>query len=342
MAPRGRQTSVKIRELIINHSKSGKSIRNIAEIVKQPKSTVFNIVTRYKNENNFSNKPKPSKRKIFSDSDERWLLRQVKKQPHLSAPKLAAEAEKCLGKKSDPETVRNVLRKHNFNGRVARKKPFVSKINKKKRVMFANTYKNEDFAFWSKVIFTDESKFNVFRSDGRSYVWRKPNEELRERNLRPTVKHGSGSVMVWGSMSAAGPGKLHIIEGIMDHKYYLNILRSNLAETADKLGLSEDYYFYQDNDPKHKAYNVRSWLLYNCPHVLETPPQSPDLNPIEHLWSYLEEKLRIQDIRNKNDLIASLKNEWDKISPDYCQKLVKSMPNRLKAVISQKGLPTKY
>lgn len=151
-----------------------------------------------------------------------------------------------------------------------------------------------------------------------------------------------GSVMVWGAISASGPGNLHIVEGIMDHKYYINILRANLPETAEKLGLTNDYYFYQDNDPKHKAYNVRNWLLYNCPHVLETPPQSPDLNPIEHVWSHLEEKLKNHQIRNKSDLITALKEEWEQISPIYCRKLVESMPDRLKAVIQQKGLPTKY
>lgn len=59
-------------------------------------------------------------RKIFTDSDERWIIRQIKKNPHLSAPKLAIEVEKHLGKKVNPETIRIVLRKHDLNGGVAR------------------------------------------------------------------------------------------------------------------------------------------------------------------------------------------------------------------------------
>lgn len=342
MAPRGSQTSPEIRKLIMEHFKKGETIRNIAEIVKKPKSTVFNIVKRYANSENYENLPKPSKRKIFSDSDERWLVRQIKKNPNLSAPKLASEAEIRLGKTANPETIRNVLRKHDLHGRVARRKPFINKVNKQKRVNFAREYRNKDFSFWRKVIFTDESKYNIFRSDGLSYIWRKPNTELLKQNLRPTVKHGLGSVMVWGAISAAGPGNLHIIEGIMDHRYYIDVLKSNLSTTAEKLGLGNDYYFYQDNDPKHKAYNVRSWLLYNCPHVLETPPQSPDLNPIEHVWSHLEQKLKSRQISNKKELVVALKEEWSNISPEYCRKLVESMPNRLRAVIQQKGLPTKY
>ncbi len=77
---------------------------------------------------------------------------------------------------------------------------------------------------------------------------------------------------------------------------YINILRENLHTSAEKMGIRRTFKFYQDNDPKHKAYKTHEWLLYNCPKVLETPPQSPDINPIENLWKLLEkfEKLQLQ------------------------------------------------
>lgn len=336
------QTSFELRELIINHFKDGLSVRNIAKIVKRSHSTVHDVIKRFRTRNSVENQSKPSKRKIFTESEERWMVRQVKKNPKLSAPKLAIEAKRYLGKKANPETVRIILRKNNFSGRVARRKPFVSKRNRSKRLQFVKLYKDKDFSFWKTVLFTDESKFNIFRSDGQTYVWRKPNEELREENLRPTVKHGGGSIMVWGSMSAAGPGNLHIINGIMDHKKYLEILKENLMDSVQKLGIAECFSFYQDNDPKHRAHNVRLWLLYHCPHVIETPPQSPDLNVIEHLWAYLEEKLKNHTISNAKDLEKALQEEWAKIDLSYCEKLVRSIPNRLKAVKTNKGLPTKY
>ncbi|GFU37095.1 transposable element Tc1 transposase [Trichonephila clavipes] len=134
------------------------------------------------------------------------------------------------------------------------KKPFISKRNQKVRLEFAKEHENKDFSYWKQILFTDESKFNIFGSDGKPYVWRKSNEELHRQNMNPTVTHGGGSVMDWGLFSAAGPRTL---------------------------------YFIQDNDPKHKAYKVRFWLLYNYPRVMETPPQSPDINPIENLWNHL-------------------------------------------------------
>lgn len=286
------QTSVEVRNLVIKHFSDGKSVREIGKIVDRSHSTVHNIIKRFKSFNSVENRAKGGRKRIFTDSDERWIVQQIKKNPRLSAPKLTALASQYLKKDANTETVRNILRKNNFHGRVARKKPLISKKNKINRLKFAREYQSKDLSFWKTVLFADESKFNLFRSDGRSYVWRKPNEELRERNLRPTVKHGGGSIMVWGCMSAAGPGNLCIIEGNMDHKMYLEILKNNLKESARKLGIVDNFYYYQDNDPKHKAQNVKMWLLYNCPHVLETPAQSPDLNPIEHLWAHLEDRLK--------------------------------------------------
>lgn len=66
------------------------------------------------------------------------------------------------------------------------------------------------------------------------------------------------------------------------------------------------------------------------------------LKIIENLWQKLEIEIRKHDISNKNDLKKALLEEWEKIRPEYTRKLVESMPNRLKAVIRQKGYPTKY
>ncbi|GFV08756.1 transposable element Tcb1 transposase [Trichonephila clavipes] len=90
--------------------------------------------------------------------------------------------------------------------------------------------------FWNAVNFSNESKFNNFESDGRQYVWRKPNTELEKQHLTPTVKHGGGSVLVCSCMAENGVGKLCFIDGIMTARTYINILRHNLQSSALKLG----------------------------------------------------------------------------------------------------------
>lgn len=148
--------------------------------------------------------------------------------------------------------------------------------------------------------------------------------------------------MVWGCMSSAGVGELVFINGIMDKTVYLNILKENVKKSADKLNLPRSFTFQQDNDPKHSAHDVRMWLTINIAHVLPHPPQSPDLNPIEHLWEELDRRVKRRPISNKSELKQALIEEWQKIGEETTKKLVHSMPNRLDAVIKQKGLPTKY
>ncbi|GFV45635.1 transposable element Tcb1 transposase [Trichonephila clavipes] len=147
-----------------------------------------------------------------------------------------------MGRSVSAETVRNVIRHAGYSSRVARKKPFIILQNQKKRLEFAKTHQLKTDNSWKKVIFSDESKFNIFGSDGRRTVWRKPNTALNPKNLRPTVKHG-GSVMVWGCMASNGVGNLVFIDGIMDHKLSIDILNNNLKESAKKLGLDGNFIF---------------------------------------------------------------------------------------------------
>ncbi|GFW52867.1 transposable element Tc1 transposase [Trichonephila clavipes] len=164
-----------------------------------------------------------------------------------------------MGRSVSAKTVRNVSRHAGYSSRVARKKTFISLQNQKKRLEFAKTHQLKTNNFWKKVIFSDESKFNIFGSDDRCTVWRKPNTALNPKNLRPTVRHGGGSVMVWGCMASNGAGNLVFIDGIMDHKLYIDILNNNLKESAKKLGLDGNFIFQQDNDPEHTARNVKMW-----------------------------------------------------------------------------------
>jgi len=140
-------------------------------------------------------------------------------------------------------------------------------------------------------------------------------------------------------MGPAGVWNMEFIDGIMDHKMYIEILKRNLKQSADKLGIGSSFYFYQDNDQKHKALNTLLWLLHNVPHLLKPSPQSPDLNPIENIWNQLEKNIRGREIRNKTDLKAALQEEWNKMDPSYLEALIPSIPRRLSEVIKMKGTP---
>ncbi|KAI4293450.1 hypothetical protein PAPHI01_2724, partial [Pancytospora philotis] len=87
---------------------------------------------------------------------------------------------------------------------------------------------------WRDVVFTDESKFNLFGHDGLRTVWREPGAPARDFHFRKTVSHGGGSVMVWGAITSRGVGELVFIETTMDGKLFVEVLKSGLTKTLKK------------------------------------------------------------------------------------------------------------
>ncbi len=83
--------------------------------------------------------------------------------------------------------------------------------------------------YWNHVLWSDETKINLFGADGVKRVWRQPGEEYKDKCVLPTVKHGGGSVMVWGCMSAAGTVELQLIEGTMNANMYCDILKQSIS-----------------------------------------------------------------------------------------------------------------
>ncbi|CAK9826018.1 Transposable element Tcb1 transposase [Anthophora retusa] len=148
--------------------------------------------------------------------------------------------------------------------------------------------------------------------------------------------------MTWGCFSKHGVGNLVIIDGKLTAVKYIEILQNNLFDSTQKMGLEREYVFQQDNDPKHKAKITTKFLEDNNITILDFPPQSPDLNPIEHLWDHLKRNVAITERTNKTIFINALYKEWNNISLDIIKKLIQSIPNRLRAVIAAKGYHTKY
>ena len=104
-----------------------------------------------------------------------------------------------------------------------------------------------------KMIWSDETKIKLFGLNAKHHVWRKP-------GTIPTVKHGGGSIMLWGCFSAAETGRLVRIEGKIYRAKYREILDVNLLQSAQDLRLGCRFTLQQDSDPKHTAKTTQEWL----------------------------------------------------------------------------------
>jgi hypothetical protein len=226
-----------------------------------------------------------------------------------------------------------------------RKCPELTPKHQRDRLDFAESHKYWTVEDWKRVVWSDETKINRFGSDGRNWVWKKNGEKLSKRLVKGTRKFGGGSVMVWGCMMWDGVGYACKIDGRMNGELYVQILDEELQKSIEYYGKTQDdIIFQQDNDPKHTCKKASTWFQDHGYEVMLWPAQSPDLNPIEHLWNHL--KRRLSDYNTPPNGILELwdriQEEWEKIGPEVCQNLIESMPRRIAAVIEAKGGYTTY
>uniref|UniRef100_A0AAY5KN16 Tc1-like transposase DDE domain-containing protein n=1 Tax=Esox lucius TaxID=8010 RepID=A0AAY5KN16_ESOLU len=187
---------------------------------------------------------------------------------------------------------------------------------------------------WENVLWPDETKVELFGHDSNRYIWHKNNTPHH-----PKEHHIHSEAWWWQHyvFLQLEPGPLRV-EGIMKSSKYQAILAQIFQVSVRKL----KFTFQHDNDPKHTSKSTKAWLHQKKINILESPSQSPDLNPIEHLWGYLKRAVHRRCPRNLTDLERFCKEEWANIATSRCAMLIDSYPKRLSAVIKSKGASTKF
>ncbi len=205
-----------------------------------------------------------------------------------------------------------------------------------RRLNWAKEKKNRTVAQWSKVLFSDESKFvfhletKVLESGGRV-------ERLKLLEVQCEV-----SSLWWFGVQCLLLVLVHcFLKTNITAPVYQEMLEHFMLPSANQLFKDADFIFQQDLAPAHTAKNTKSWLNDHGVGVLDWPANSPDLNPIENIWGIVKSKMRNKRPKNADELKATFKETWASIPPQQCHKLITSMPRRIEAVIKAKGAPTK-
>jgi len=171
----------------------------------------------------------------------------------------------------------------------------------------------------------------------------------------PVDKFTKGFIM-WGAISSRGlipkDGPIFIDEFLdgyqwkpkasrtMNSRRYIDLLREQILPSIEEVYPDYDYIFQDDCDSIHRAKCVIDFIDENTPDRIMPAHQASKLDdvwPIENVWSIVRTKLMKKDYQNLSQVKAEIVNIWKSFDTNLCSRMMSSIPNRLRAVIKQRG-----
>ncbi|KAI2645719.1 Transposable element Tcb1 transposase [Labeo rohita] len=273
---RSKELPEELRDRIVARHRSGHGYKKNSAALKVPKSTVASIILKWQMFGTTRTLPRAGRPAKLSYRGRRALVREVKKNPKITV----VELQRCsrgMGESCRKSTITAALHQSGLYGRVARRKPLFSARHMKARMEFAKKHLKD-----SKMALLITCQYSP---NSEAWWWQ---------------HHAVGVFFSCRDRTTGcnrGKDECGQVQGYPGRK-----------PSPECSGLGRRFTFQQDNDLKHTAKITKEWLHNNSVTVLEWPSQSPDLNPIEHLWRDLKMAVHqrlpsnLTELQRKNSL----------------------------------------
>ncbi|KAK7116368.1 hypothetical protein V1264_002059 [Littorina saxatilis] len=193
------------------------------------------------------------------------------------------------------------------------------------------------------MLFTDESRFCLEPADGCIRVWRRRGERFAEGAVLERQRFGGGSVMVWGGISTRLRTPLyHVVGNLTSVRYQNEILQPLVVPALQAIGPRA--ILQDDNAPPHRSAAVNTFIQQARVNRMLWPANSPDLNPIEHMWDELCRRVQQHHPppANLGQLLQWLQQEWNGVPRAFICNLIHSMRQRCVECLAHNGGHTRY
>lgn len=322
-----------VEEAIIRLYKSGYKRRRIRDLLKVGPERISKTLNYYLLNNEIPSassigRPKKSTMFILNQICDMTVQNRI-----ISCEKISQNLSDIYHIEISPTTVYRLRKSLQFNYKPPKIKQFLTQNQIEYRKLFARSILSNQINT-NLFIFSDESRF-CFTNDGGWKWYRK--DEINDDVFCKKAKFSEG-IMVFGAIGYKFKSKLVICENnINDVEYRKIIEESNLVEDLDNKYEPGNYFFMQDGAPAHKSFLSSLYLKKRLTFLKSWPANSPDLNPIEHLWGAIKRILKTIKINSKEELIQKVTEIWESFPQESIDSLVLSFPTRLKWVISENG-----
>src|SRR5579859_2907172 len=345
---------------ILGLAKASMPQRAIANLMKCGKTAVQNILGTYLFETFQGRNLRHNHPRKTTQHEDRYIERALMQNSFLPL----ADITNKIGLDISERTVRRRRSEAGLGSYIAAEKPGLTAENIYKRLEWAKKYKDWTTEDWKKVIWSDESSAWIGVNPRRQWVIRPPGERLNRKYVKRTFKSAMVKVMVWGCFTGDRLGPLIVCdEGGIGADEYEDILYDGLFSLIDDILQSPEsdticvadentFLFMQDNAPCHKAHCILEFLKENHVPVMKWPPQSPDLNPIENLWTEFKDRFHkrftalfdhpSKSLEARYRYGEVLQKVWYNQGMEMVDALVRSMPKRCQLVIEAEGGWVKY